>query len=104
MLTEHLTRKRNRRANEVGGSGSVVVGEELNPSSTPYVPLDVTPLMIVYPISDYDDEEVVETASVEVDVVSGSYFINTIEIKINVVGGLMKLVVKNMKNVVECVK
>ncbi|GKE35376.1 hypothetical protein Tco_1454698 [Tanacetum coccineum] len=53
---------------------------------------------------DYDDEEVVETASVEVDVVSGSYFINTIEIKINVVGGLMKLVVKNMKNVVECVK
>ncbi|GKF25955.1 hypothetical protein Tco_0081849, partial [Tanacetum coccineum] len=44
-LIEHLTMKRNRSTDEVGGSGSVVADEELDPSYTLLVPLNVTPPM-----------------------------------------------------------
>ncbi|GKD49238.1 hypothetical protein Tco_1278214, partial [Tanacetum coccineum] len=66
-LTEHLTIKRNRSTDEVGGSGSVVAGEQLDPSYTLLVPFNVTPPMTMYLILD-DDDEVEKTASVEVDV------------------------------------
>nr|GEV53448.1 hypothetical protein [Tanacetum cinerariifolium] len=55
---------------QAGGSGSEVSGEELNSLSTPVVPLSVTPLMSVYPIS--DDDEAEKTVDVEADVASGS--------------------------------
>ncbi|GKB92349.1 hypothetical protein Tco_0964621 [Tanacetum coccineum] len=67
LLIEHLTMKRSHSTDEVGGSGSVVAGEDLDPSYTLPVPLNVTPLMTMYLILD-DDEEVEKTASVEVDV------------------------------------
>ncbi|GJR84989.1 hypothetical protein Tco_0209000 [Tanacetum coccineum] len=68
-LTEHLTRKRNNSTDEAGGSGSVAVGEELNPSPTLVVALNVIPLMIVYRIS--NDDEVEKTVSVKVGVAFG---------------------------------
>nr|GEY71797.1 hypothetical protein [Tanacetum cinerariifolium] len=45
-LTEHLTRKRNNKTDEAGESSSVTVGEELNPSPTLVVALNVIPLII----------------------------------------------------------
>ncbi|GKC09558.1 hypothetical protein Tco_1001168 [Tanacetum coccineum] len=57
-------------ADLAGGSGSVVAGEELNTSSTPVVPLNVTPLMILYPI--LDDDEAKKIVDVKADVAFGS--------------------------------
>nr|GEX66654.1 hypothetical protein [Tanacetum cinerariifolium] len=45
-LTEHLTRKRNNKTDEAGESSSVTVDEELNPSPTLVVALNVIPLII----------------------------------------------------------
>ncbi|GJY63948.1 retrovirus-related pol polyprotein from transposon TNT 1-94 [Tanacetum coccineum] len=53
-----------------GGSGSVVAGKELNTLSTLDVTLNVTPLLIVYPI--LDDDELEKTADFAADVASGS--------------------------------
>ncbi|GJR66412.1 hypothetical protein Tco_0012477 [Tanacetum coccineum] len=67
-LMDHLHRKGTCSLVHGGGSGSVVSGEELNTSFTPAVPLNVTPLIIVYPILDDSEPEKV----VAVDVASGS--------------------------------
>lgn len=57
-LADRLVRKKRVRTYaKVGGSGVAAAGEKTNPSSP--VPLNVIPLVIVYPISD-DEMEVVE--------------------------------------------
>ncbi|GJU07998.1 hypothetical protein Tco_1124428 [Tanacetum coccineum] len=56
-------RKSTRSSVQAGGSGSAIASEELNTSSTSDVPLNVTPSITVYPISDDDDLEKVDVAS-----------------------------------------
>ncbi|GJT64361.1 hypothetical protein Tco_1015841 [Tanacetum coccineum] len=56
-MADRLTRKRTCLSEQAGRSSNVVVGEELNTSSTLVVPLHVTLLMIVYPFLDDDEAE-----------------------------------------------
>ncbi|GJX01227.1 hypothetical protein Tco_0185140 [Tanacetum coccineum] len=70
LVFEGVVSKRILHADQAGGSGSVIAGDELNTSSTPVVPLNVTPLMILYPI--LDDDEAKKTVDVKADVAFGS--------------------------------
>nr|GEW22235.1 hypothetical protein [Tanacetum cinerariifolium] len=57
LILDRLHRKRTRPLVQVDESSSAVVGEELKNSSTSVVPLNVTPSIIVYPVSDDDEHD-----------------------------------------------
>ncbi|GKF91000.1 hypothetical protein Tco_0274701, partial [Tanacetum coccineum] len=63
LVNLFLFQKRTRSSVQAGGSGSAIASEELNTLSTSDVPLNVTPSITLYPISDDDDPKKVDVAS-----------------------------------------